>query len=107
MLDRENGDAGDHRHLSAFLEMMSAEKGAAANTLDAYRRDLQDLLGFLAAHKRALTQATQADLEGFQAHLTDQGMATASRARKLSSMRRFFKFLHRRRSHRRRSRPSG
>jgi integrase/recombinase XerD len=87
-------DSGEYRHLSAFLEMMSAEKGAAANTLDAYRRDLQDLLGYLAARNRTLAQATQADLEGFQAHLTDRGMATASRARKLSSMRRFFKFLH-------------
>lgn len=94
MLDRENGNSGDHKHLSAFLEMMSAEMGAAANTLDAYRRDLQDLLGFLAAHNRALVRATQSDLEGFQAHLSDQGMATASRARKLSSLRRFFKFLH-------------
>jgi integrase/recombinase XerD len=87
-------DNGDHRHLSAFLEMMSAEQGAAANTLDAYRRDLQDLLGFLAGRGRALVDATPADLESFQASLAEQGMATASRARKLSSLRRFFKFLH-------------
>jgi integrase/recombinase XerD len=29
-------------HVEAFLEMMSAERGAALNTLEAYRRDLDD-----------------------------------------------------------------
>lgn len=84
----------DQRHLSAFLEMMSAETGAAPNTLEAYRRDLTDLLAYLAGAGRTLGEASHADLEGFQAHLTRQGLATASRARKLSSLRRFFKFLH-------------
>src|SRR4051812_32388914 len=36
-------------HLEAFLEMMSAERGAAANTLAAYRRDLLDYLSFMTA----------------------------------------------------------
>src|SRR5919205_803829 len=31
-----------------FLDMAAAERGAAANTLDAYRRDLDDYLTFLA-----------------------------------------------------------
>ena len=37
----------DQRHVTAFLEMMAAERGAAANTLEAYRRDLADYLAFL------------------------------------------------------------
>ena len=32
----------DQDHLKSFLEMMAAERGAADNTLEAYRRDLQD-----------------------------------------------------------------
>jgi integrase/recombinase XerD len=36
------------RHLEAFLEMMAAERGAARNTLAAYRADLEDLGAFLA-----------------------------------------------------------
>ena len=35
---------GGARHLDSFLEMLSAERGAAPNTLDAYRRDLEDFL---------------------------------------------------------------
>ena len=40
---------GDGRLLEAFLEMMSAERGAAANTLASYRRDLGDYARFLGA----------------------------------------------------------
>ena len=39
--------------LEAFLEMMSAERGAAANTLAAYRRDLDDYAGFLAGRNES------------------------------------------------------
>ena len=35
--------------IAAFLDMVSAERGAAANTLEAYRRDLTDYRDFLAA----------------------------------------------------------
>ena len=34
--------------VDAFLEMMSAERGAARNTIEAYRRDLGDYAGYLA-----------------------------------------------------------
>jgi integrase/recombinase XerD len=36
-------------HVEAFLEMMSAERGAAENTLEAYRRDLDDASSVLKA----------------------------------------------------------
>ena len=37
-----------NRHFDAFLEMMAAERAAAANTLKAYGRDLEDAQGRLA-----------------------------------------------------------
>jgi integrase/recombinase XerD len=86
-------DHPDHRHLATFLEMMSAEKGAAANTLDAYRRDLEDLMSHLATQGTALAATARPDLERYLASLSERGMATSSRARKLSSLRHFFKFL--------------
>jgi integrase/recombinase XerD len=42
------------RHLEAFLEMMAAERGAARLTIAAYRNDLVDFAGFLAASGIAL-----------------------------------------------------
>ncbi len=51
-----------NRYLEAFLEMMAAEKGAARNTLAAYRADLEDLLAFLAARGSDILTASLADL---------------------------------------------
>ncbi|MCO5733647.1 site-specific tyrosine recombinase XerD [Rhizobium sp. SSA_523] len=81
-------------HLESFLEMMSAERGAANNTLQSYERDLSDLLHFLKSRKTSLTAAASADLAAYLAHLSAQGFAASSQARRLSAMRQFYKFLY-------------
>lgn len=83
----------DLRHIRAFLEMLAAEKGAAANTLEAYRRDLQDLDAFLATRGKAMHEAAQADLQAYLVRLSEQGLAPASRSRKLSAARQLYRFL--------------
>ena len=80
----------DRARIEAFLEMMSAERGAAANTLDAYARDLADASEFCAGD---LTGATGRDLAAWQADLSARGMAASTSARKLSAARRYFRFL--------------
>lgn len=81
-------------HAEAFLEMMSAERGAAANTLASYERDLEDLAGFLSTRKVGLTAASSTDLTDYLAHLARQGFAASSQARRLSAMRQFYRFLY-------------
>lgn len=83
-------DAG---HLKNFLEMIAAERGAAQNTIDAYTRDLDQFLGFLDARSRAAVSADSKDIQAYLKSLTDEGLAAASRARRLSSIRQFYKFL--------------
>ena len=39
------------RHLAAYIEMITAERGVAANTVDGYTRDLEDFLTHLDAQK--------------------------------------------------------
>ncbi|MGF9565678.1 site-specific tyrosine recombinase XerD [Neorhizobium sp. JUb45] len=80
-------------HLEAFLEMMSAERGAAANTLLSYERDLTDLREFL-GKKQTLVLAQSSDLSAYLAHLARQGFAASSQSRRLSAMRQFYKFLY-------------
>ena len=73
--------------VTAFLEMLAAERGAAANTLAAYGRDLAGtaaLVGDLAA----ADAAALARLPALWA-----GLAPASVARKLSALRQFYGFL--------------
>lgn len=84
----------DHARLEGFLEMMSAERGAAMNTLASYERDLTDLMAFLSSRQASLTEATTADLSAYLAHLSAQGFAASSQARRLSALRQFYKFLY-------------
>ncbi len=84
----------DHARLEGFLEMMSAERGAATNTLAAYERDLADVMEFLSFRHASLTEATTRDLSAYLAHLATQGFAASSQARRLSSLRQFYRFLY-------------
>ncbi|HEV2561158.1 MAG TPA: site-specific tyrosine recombinase XerD [Rhizomicrobium sp.] len=80
--------------LESFLDMMSAERGTSANTLDAYRRDLADLSATLTKRKASLRTASREDVKHYLGGLTASGMAPSSQARKLSALRQFFMFLY-------------
>jgi len=80
--------------LEAFLDMMSAERGASANTLDAYRRDLEQLDAFLAKTSSSARKATRDDIKRYLAHLSRMKTAASSQARRLSSLRQYFGFLY-------------
>lgn len=84
----------ENRLLSAFLEAQSAEANAAQNTLLAYGRDLQDFLGWVAGRPLSLETLTQQDLEAYAIDNEAHGLAKATRARRLSAVRQFFRFLH-------------
>ena len=90
--------------VEAFLDMLVAERGVAANTRDAYGRDLIDLNRFLEAGGGAIDRAGTEDLRAYLADLARRegaprggkgGGRTAARtaARRLSAMRQFYRFL--------------
>jgi integrase/recombinase XerD len=82
----------DLHHLEAFLEMMSAERGASTHTLDAYRRDLLDFRAFLHPRRSALHIARADDVRDYLASLSQAGLSTATQARRLSSIRQFSRY---------------
>ncbi len=77
--------------IEAFLEMMSAERGAAENTLSSYRRDLEDASEQIGG---GLAGAAAADIRAYLDDIAARGFAPTSQARKLSAIRQFFKFLY-------------
>ena len=85
--------ATDEQLISQFLEMIAAERGAADNTLQAYRRDLDDFLHHLATRNQALPVVVPADISAYLRAISESGLAPASRARRLSAIRQLFKFL--------------
>ena len=85
------------RHADAFLEMLSAERGAARNTIAAYQADLDDFAGFAASRGHAVARADDGTLLAYLAHLHDQGLSARTAARRLSALRQFHRFLLRER----------
>jgi integrase/recombinase XerD len=82
------------RSIAAFLDMLAAERGAAANTIEAYRRDLL-------AYREALAQAGADPLttgpgpiRNYLARLDERGFEASSAARRLSAIRQFHRFLY-------------
>jgi integrase/recombinase XerD len=79
--------------IDAFLEMMSAERGAAKNTIEAYRRDLEDYAAFLSSKQAQPTTAAREHVVGYLSSLSAEGLSASSSARRLSALRQFHRFL--------------
>ncbi|MGC8477844.1 MAG: tyrosine recombinase [Acetobacteraceae bacterium] len=77
------------RHVEAFLEMLAAERGAAANTLAAYAADLADFAAFAGDP----AEADAATVAAYMAGLTRAGLSARTAARRLSALRQFHRFL--------------
>ncbi len=83
----------DHHYFDAFFDMMSAERGAAANTIAAYRRDLKAFQAFLTKKNIKAYQATQDDVSAYISDMHTRHFAASSVGRHLSAIRHFYKFL--------------
>jgi integrase/recombinase XerD len=86
--------ARDSRLIERFLEMMSAERGAARNTLDAYQRDLSAYADFLTTAGTGVQAAKPEQIRNYLANLEAEGIKASSAARKLSAIRQFHNFLY-------------
>jgi integrase/recombinase XerD len=83
----------DAKLTNLFLDMLAAEQGASANTLDAYRRDLMDFSEFLARSGQDFGGAATQALRDYLEDLDARGFKSSSVARRLSAMRHLFRFL--------------
>lgn len=86
--ENERSENRDGEYISRFLEMMTAERGVATNTVLAYRRDLE---GASALIKGGITDAQRDALAGLAQDWAD--LSASSVARKVSALRRFYGFL--------------
>ncbi len=84
----------DTQLIDLYLDMLAAERGAAANTLEAYRRDLEDFSGDLRENGGAVASATSDDIRAYLGRLSERGFSTASVARRLSAIRQLYRFLY-------------
>ncbi len=84
----------DTQLIDLYLDMLAAERGAAANTLEAYRRDLEDFSGDLRENGGVVASAASDDIRAYLGRLSERGFSTASVARRLSAIRQLYRFLY-------------
>ncbi len=92
-----------HASVEAFLDMLTAERGAAMNTRQAYWRDLADVTQYLRSEKKTdLNTATTEELKAYIEYLTHKihtkgenkaQIAVRTVARRLSAMRQYYRYL--------------
>jgi len=80
--------------LEQFYHHLAAERGLASLTLESYAHDLQDFREYLFTLARtAWEEVSLEDLQNYLAALEARGLSARSRARRLSALRQFFRFL--------------
>ncbi|MFM8999592.1 MAG: tyrosine recombinase XerC [Actinomycetota bacterium] len=85
----------DAEVLDRFVRHLRDERGLSENTVEAYRRDLGQLLTFLERGRTAIKDATYPDLRRFLAQQATLGYARASVARRVGAIRTFFRWARR------------
>lgn len=83
----------DMASIERFLDALWMERGLSANTLSAYRLDLQAFALWLGPQKGNLQTAERSQILQFLGHRVAQGIRPRSTARQLSSLRRFYRWL--------------
>ncbi|ANA40226.1 site-specific tyrosine recombinase XerD [Geobacter anodireducens] len=83
-----------NQHLDLFLGYLVVEKGLARNSVESYARDLNRYLAYVEQHAGADPAAVRPlHVADFLAHLKESGLGARSRARALSAVRMFHRFL--------------
>jgi integrase/recombinase XerD len=88
------GRHSDERLVALYLDMLAAERGAGRNTLDAYGRDLEDFMAYLAGADRSIGTASTYDLRIYLGELAGRGLQSSTVARRLSAVRQLYRFLY-------------
>lgn len=77
-----------------FIRHLRIERGLSSNTIIAYGKDLAEFCEFLASSGKSSVESVHPNqIRDFDAALLASGLKTSSRARKISSVKSFYKFL--------------
>ncbi|MBQ1251286.1 MAG: site-specific integrase, partial [Firmicutes bacterium] len=84
-----------NREIDLFCDYLLVEKGSSLNTIESYRYDLVDFLGWLKSEYgiEDLSVAERGQIIAYLSHCRGKNMAPKSLSRKLSTLRTFYKYL--------------
>ncbi|MBL4888764.1 MAG: tyrosine recombinase XerC [Candidatus Lindowbacteria bacterium] len=79
-------------HVSDFVKNLRQTRSLSPNTVDAYRRDLSDLLDYLGSDF-VINDINKIEIRKYLAHLKEKGLKSSSIGRRLAALRTFFRFM--------------
>jgi len=83
-----------NKYIDSFLEMIVAERGASLCTVQAYRRDLEDVDAFLTTQGKKIHKVKRVDLENYMHTVVQNHLSAKTQSRRLSAIREFYRFLY-------------
>ena len=83
----------DRQILDAFIDNIWIEKGLSQNTLDSYRSDLEQFSSWLEKNDLSYIKTSKKEILSYLSFLFQKGLGSKTVARKLSSLKSFFRYL--------------
>ena len=83
----------DRQILDAFIDNIWIEKGLSQNTLDSYRSDLEQFSKWLEKNNLSYIKTSKKEILSYLSFLFQKGLGSKTVARKLSSLKSFFRYL--------------
>jgi integrase/recombinase XerD len=83
----------DRQILDAFIDNIWIEKGLSQNTLDSYRSDLEQFSSWLEKNNLNYIKTSKKEILSYLSFLFQKGLGSKTVARKLSSLKSFFRYL--------------
>ena len=83
----------DRQILDAFIDTIWIEKGLSQNTLDSYRSDLEQFSSWLEKNNLSYIKTSKKEILSYLSFLFQKGLGSKTVARKLSSLKSFFRYL--------------
>ena len=86
-------DRRERQNLDAFIDTIWIEKGLSVNTLNSYKSDLEKYFQWLSINSLSFEEVSRSEILLYLSFLFKSKLGSKSVARKLSSLRSFYKFL--------------
>ncbi len=90
---REGIEEGNSPELMEFISYLAVDRGLSLNTQNAYKQDMTSFMRFLAKRRAGLSGASEGDIDAYLTELKAGGLSSTSLARRLTTLRGFYRFL--------------
>lgn len=87
------GDDSVNKYVTSFTNFLDKDKKLSDNTLQSYRRDMEQYMSYIETNKLDFKNATKTSIITYLMFLQKEGRATSTISRNLASIRSFYQYM--------------